>query len=188
MTRLRNCRGETIVEVLFGIAILSLVLSIGYATASQSLRAMQDARERTEATHHAASLVEAIRVYSTLQAARHADPHAGNTNLVIARLFPPYPASGTYCIETRGHAIRDRQPPVPAPSSPNPDPTQDPAACRRGEDRRYFATVRVTALDPDDHDGPPRHEYTVRVTWEGLFGADVHNVVEMKYRTARVVN
>jgi hypothetical protein len=182
----RDGRGQTIVEVLLGVSILGLVLVASYVASNRSLRAMQDAQERTEAMRHATSMVETIRFYSTLQ------PGEGTTineNTTMARLFPPPETSAghIYCLDTMPAGVQERRPPVIAPNPPNP--ATDPKECRKGDDGRYFVTVRVDRLPPPDHDPwpTPRYEYTVRATWDGLFGADVDNVVEIKYRQARVV-
>lgn len=60
LKRLTN-RGDTIVEVMIVLTVLSLALSISYATASRSLTQARQAQENTEATTFAQSQIEQLR-------------------------------------------------------------------------------------------------------------------------------
>lgn len=56
-----NQRGDTIIEVLISIAIVSLILGGAYVTTNNSLRAERGAQERTDATKLVESQIEAIK-------------------------------------------------------------------------------------------------------------------------------
>ena len=58
----QNSKGDTIVEVLISLAILTMVLGGAYYTASQSFRNDRDAKEHSEALTIAQTQVESLRV------------------------------------------------------------------------------------------------------------------------------
>lgn len=57
----RNQRGDTIVEVLISIAVISLILGGAYVTTNNSLRAERGAQERTDASKLVESQIEALK-------------------------------------------------------------------------------------------------------------------------------
>jgi prepilin-type N-terminal cleavage/methylation domain-containing protein len=57
----RNSRGDTIIEVMFAMAIIGVVLAAAYATASKNLQTSQLAKERTQATNIAEAQVEQLK-------------------------------------------------------------------------------------------------------------------------------
>ncbi|HJP95756.1 MAG TPA: prepilin-type N-terminal cleavage/methylation domain-containing protein [Candidatus Saccharimonadales bacterium] len=60
--RLRsNQRGDTIVEVLISIAVISMILGGAYVTTNNSLRAERGAQERTDASKLVESQIEALK-------------------------------------------------------------------------------------------------------------------------------
>lgn len=58
----RGNHGDTIVEVLIAMAVVSLVLSGAYASSNRSAQATRTAQERGEATKFAESQVEQVKV------------------------------------------------------------------------------------------------------------------------------
>lgn len=58
-------RGDTIIEVLFAMAIIGLVLASAYSIASKNLQTSQFSKERTQATKIAESQVEQIKALET---------------------------------------------------------------------------------------------------------------------------
>jgi len=56
-----NQRGDTIIEVLIAIAIVSLVLTTAYAITNKNTRAIQDNQERLQAQHLVESQIELLR-------------------------------------------------------------------------------------------------------------------------------
>ena len=59
----RSSRGDTIVEVLISIAVLSLILSASYALANKSSQAVRQAQERSEALKLSESQLESLKAY-----------------------------------------------------------------------------------------------------------------------------
>ena len=57
-----NKKGDTIVEVLIALTILSLAMSISYATANSSIRGLQSARSTARATSLMQKQIEYIRI------------------------------------------------------------------------------------------------------------------------------
>jgi len=62
----RSSRGDTIVEVLICITIISLVLVISYATANRNYRTMLDAQEHSSAEKLLERQSEMLKSYNTL--------------------------------------------------------------------------------------------------------------------------
>jgi len=62
----RRESGDTIVEVLIAIAIVSLILVSGYAITSKNTQSMQDSQERIQAQHLVESQIEALRAQGKL--------------------------------------------------------------------------------------------------------------------------
>lgn len=59
-------RGDTLVEVLLAIAVVSSVLAISYSIMNRTLLTIRDNQERTEATKLAQAQIESIRGASSL--------------------------------------------------------------------------------------------------------------------------
>lgn len=57
----QNQRGDTIVEVLISIAVISLILGGAYITTNNSLRAERGAQERTDASKLVESQIESLK-------------------------------------------------------------------------------------------------------------------------------
>jgi prepilin-type N-terminal cleavage/methylation domain-containing protein len=79
----RNQRGDTIVEVLIAIAVISLVLAGAYATVRKSTATMQDTQERGEAQKLVEGQLELMRHYYAAKSAS-------------------FPASGDWCLGQDG--------------------------------------------------------------------------------------
>jgi Tfp pilus assembly protein PilV len=82
MTRLHQC-GDTIVEVLIAITIVSLILGGAYVTSHNSLDATEDAQEHASALQLAQAQIELLRAMAT----------TGNSI---------FTTSTPFCIETNG--------------------------------------------------------------------------------------
>lgn len=63
--RTHSQRGDTIVEVLISVAIVSLVLAASYAITSRNLAVSQDTQERSQALQVGQQQLEMMRVLST---------------------------------------------------------------------------------------------------------------------------
>lgn len=86
--KVRRQAGDTIVEVLIAIAIVSLVLVGAFYVANTSTKTVQDNQEHTEAQQQLQTQVEALRSYLSGIAPAGAD---GNGNNVI-------PEGAKYCM------------------------------------------------------------------------------------------
>jgi len=58
----KDSRGDTIVEVMFAMAIIAVVLAAAYATASKNLQTSQFTKERTQATNIAEAQLEQLKI------------------------------------------------------------------------------------------------------------------------------
>lgn len=65
---IRNQRGDTIVEVLIAIAVVSLVLVTAYATSTRNINTLEDTQEHSEALQLAQTQIEYL--HDATQAAR----------------------------------------------------------------------------------------------------------------------
>jgi len=61
LKRVRDSRGDTIVEVLIATAIISLVLVVAYATTNRNTQTLQNTQELEQAQHLAETQVELLR-------------------------------------------------------------------------------------------------------------------------------
>ena len=95
MMRLRQ-RGDSIVEVIIVLAVLSLALSIAYATSNQSLLATRQAQENSQATEILRSQMETIRSYAANDSA--------SSNYIFR--------TTKFCIDSSG-AVKDISPAGP---------------------------------------------------------------------------
>jgi prepilin-type N-terminal cleavage/methylation domain-containing protein len=84
MRRLSSNRGDTLVEVLLAIAIVSLVLSASFASARQSLLNTQRSQERAEAARYVEQQLERLKVAAD-------NPETDLFNAGV---------TGPYCIDT----------------------------------------------------------------------------------------
>lgn len=178
---LKNQSGETIVEVLIALSVLSLVLGIGYGSTAQSIRVSQDTQERVEASQLAKGMVETIKFLATR-------PEYENNN----RLFPNGPANTNagqrnICVDINSSDLLDPSSTVrirpAAPASPVAAP-----GCYQGPDDRYYVWVDVQRTEGSgtpSSSSSSRYTYTVTVEWEGLSG----NQNQLAYRYKwRIVN
>ncbi len=87
-------RGDSIVEVIIVLAVLSLALSIAYATSNQSLLATRQAQENSQATEILRSQLETLRSYA-------AYPPTSPNNIF---------RTPDYCIATNGNVMLTTDP------------------------------------------------------------------------------
>lgn len=86
--RIRAERGDTIVEVLIAIAVISLILGGAYVTTNRSLQATRAAQERAVALKLAESQIERVKAFAASDPDGYADIDAPfcmtGTNEVVA--------------------------------------------------------------------------------------------------------
>lgn len=63
LRKIKNQKGDTILEVLVVVAVLSLILTISYALANRSAQANRQAQERSEATKYTEAQIELVKTY-----------------------------------------------------------------------------------------------------------------------------
>lgn len=160
----RNRAGDTIIEVMLALAILSLVLGASYAVASRSLRGSQAAQERIEALQIAQSMLETVRLYAIKD---------------DASVFPAI--TSNMCFST---ALNDISP-TPPTSRVAPVPfNASHAFCNQDFYRRR---VVITPI-PVPLGQPPEYEYAAFVNWDSLNGASTSgNEVVLRYKFVRIV-
>ncbi|MGH7234475.1 MAG: PulJ/GspJ family protein [Candidatus Saccharimonadales bacterium] len=64
LKRIKDSTGDTIVEVLIALAVLSLAFVISYATADRAITDSQNAQEHTLALEYLDAQIEALRYYA----------------------------------------------------------------------------------------------------------------------------
>lgn len=154
----KSTGGETVIEVMIALTIMGLVLGFSAASASRSLRASQDAQERTVAAGAAASLLEIIKTYAT----------RAETNPSLQPLL--FPANDqTICLSTDLDDINNTVVPVLSP---------DPI-CESG-----IYTRRVI-VHPVAGSAPPAFEYTAEVSWDSAINGSRNRAV-LIYKWVRV--
>lgn len=137
----RNQKGDTIVEVLIAIAIISSVLATSYAIMNSSVRANQDAQEHASGLKVAESQLELLKGWLAL----------GNT----------LPAGvNSFCMKTTP-TISIEQISATVPSNNN---GSYPTACKNADDDapERFMTAIVRE--------PAAGRFTVYIDWDGAKG------------------
>lgn len=114
----KNQRGDTIVEVLISIAVVSLVLSAAYALANRSTQATRQSQERGEALKYAEEQMEKVKTYLSLQ---------GDNSIVVGDHF---------CITQKATGELEVK--------KIDNPVTDANDCAKGPDNRYKMSVSVT--------------------------------------------
>jgi len=102
----RSQSGDTIVEVLIVLTVLSLAFAISYATANKGLNQSRNAEEHSQALGVLNSQVELVRT-------------------AVAQHASGLPANGTFCVSNNDVT-------APASFSPITDPANYPSGCQRG--------------------------------------------------------
>lgn len=138
----RREAGDTIVEVLIAIAVISSVLAITYSIMNRNLRTMRDNQERTEAAKLAQGQLELLRAWWASESGKDE----------LQRL------SGAFCLDSNLEI--GETPPLLGSGAPTSNPEDDdyadyPAACvsgfyhtgiRRQSGNTYQVTVRWDSL------------------------------------------
>ncbi len=157
MTRLRvkQQRGDTIMEVMICIAILGFVLAAAFALASRNQTSARQSQERSEALQLADSQLELLKTY------------AGSYKL-------PAGTHTHFCMKTDASDVIDfptaSGPPVSAVA--DTDPAKYPDACRRGTDQRYWVAIWSGTSTPQASAaiGAQPGVFGVTVRWDSAGG------------------
>jgi Tfp pilus assembly protein PilV len=147
-----NQRGDTIVEVLISLAVLSLALGISFASANTSLKQSTNSQEHTEALGIISAQVEKLRSAIT----------SGVTGLPTS--------SGFFCMVTPSVAT-DNLPYVTFSDESVASYADYPASCAQGLNNRYYVSISPEGANYGYTDTPgtsPEVDYTFVVRWPGL--------------------
>jgi len=156
-------RGDTIVEVLIAIAVLSLVLGGAFVATNRSLQGTRDAQERINALKLAETQIEQLKAMS-------ADDDVGVAD-------QPFNFSGTGCTRID-------------PSSGTLEVTTTASECifTAGGDANPGAVepaFHVEVTRAGDGATSPTTTFTVRNWWNGATGDSTPNSVDLEYRIYR---
>jgi type II secretory pathway pseudopilin PulG len=164
-------KGETIIEVMLALSILGFVLGISYASASRSLRASQDALERSTASHLTMTMIDLVRTH----AERFNDPIYNttapwNSSTAKALVFPDT-SDTKFCLDNKLSDYSSATVPAPVVYS------STDAYCQRG-----IFTAYVTA-----HHLPntQTYEYTATIEWSSIVSGNTAQVL-MRYRWVKL--
>ena len=150
--------GDTIVEVMFAVAIVGITIASAYGVATLSLRNARQAQERGEALKIAESQIESLRAIA-------ADDNAGN------RIFDTN--AQIFCINGGEPKVVAKNGVIDQiPDLQSEDFTVYSNDCIDG---LYHAAIDVT------DDGTNLFDYQVTVRWDSL-GGDNKNEVKMLYK------
>ena len=153
-TQLNNA-GDTIVEVLIAVAVVSLVLTASFAIVNESSRGIRSAQEREEATKLTSALVESLEGDSTL-----------------------YPRTSTspLCIDgSQAHLGASSLPALSADATTWYDNPLNNSKCLTTNGITYATSIYSDGLTPAT--------YTIDTRWDGLDGN--RNQVQFNYRLAQ---
>jgi len=139
-------KGDTIVEVMIVLAVLSLAFSISSATANTSLQKARNAQEHSEALSYIKSQIELVR-------------KAINNNVTL-------PASGPFCMDSSGSLVTGfngsfsstSATPLAAASPTTTPVAPYPTACFQSP--YYYLSVEYVST--------PQNYYDFVVRWDGV--------------------
>ena len=101
-------RGDTMIEVLVAIAIISLVLVTAYALTNKNTQAIQANQERIQAQHLAESQLEALKAAGAIAHAGGCFVGVVDTASNGCNPVPPQPGSGaSYNVQVDGPAANN---------------------------------------------------------------------------------
>lgn len=124
---MKNVRGDTIIEVLLSMTVLSLILSASYTLANRNSQSLRQSQERSEGLKVAEAQLEALKVFL-------ANPGAA----LPANASTPFCMSGGTAVQDAGFSS--------VPANPQSDPLNNyPAACKvsgEGAEQRYNIVIQ----------------------------------------------
>lgn len=149
--RLKNNRGDTIVEVMIVLAVLGLAIGISYSTANRSLLNARQAQENSRATELARSQVEWL-VSLTCPSG---DGNCADPNIPSSPSYRFFHGPFPFCIDASAHA-------------------QDSSNAACTVEGLYNIQVRYfnTASQP--------HTFEVQIIWDDVLGEGT-DTVRMDY-------
>ncbi len=174
VTKKRSQRGDTIIEVLIAMSVLSLVLVTGYSISTRSLNGIRVSQERGEALKIAESQVEMLHALSARAESFEALENRGiivqnnglDTGLDNKKTFSPQEAADAFCFNSAGLVVKTNA------ASPAGDCTSD----------RYTAIIRPEYVAVT-HSGVIIRSvsYQVDVGWDRAGGGE-RQVLSLAYK------
>lgn len=164
MRKSLNSKGDTIVEVLIAVAIVSSVLGITYSIMNRNLLSMRDNQERTEASKIAQNQIELLRSAWS----RYPGISVGGVQVYDSDNLLNVSSNPNFCLV------------------PDTDPTNvlgvDPIAnLVNGSDITYGTECTVNSIyQISNHYDSNLNNYLISVRWDGL--NNVRNEVVMGYK------
>jgi prepilin-type N-terminal cleavage/methylation domain-containing protein len=171
-------RGDTLIEVMIALAIVSSVIGMSYATASRALRTGRAAQERTEALKLVEGQIEILKA----TAPNYAVPA---TNIFSAG--PLAVTNPSFCVDSAGVLYNEKVTPAlaadleldPLLSSVSASGVPTGAEvyhkkCALGQDARYKISI-IRAGDP-----PGQSTFAIRARWERVGGGKDEVVIYYK--------
>ena len=155
--------GDTIVEVLISIAVLSLVLTAAFVTSNRSLQGVRDAQEHSEALSILQGQVETL-LASDKPTQDSIFDGADNKNFCLAQ----DPATSLYQRVDLGGTDATSIPSAAADQLSSPNYPGGSMGCQNG---RYFLSIAYDSTQDD--------LFTFRARWDGLNARDE---VSLNYR------
>jgi len=145
-------KGDTIVEVLIALAVLSLAFVISYATANSALIAAQNAQEHSLALEYIDAQLQALRYVATQP----------NQTLISQKEFnaPKYPNSA-FCLEATGSGVDISNYFTAIVGNKSSYPNSAPVSCSilNGSFHYYIAIEPQRQI---------KNTFTVDIWWQGL--------------------
>lgn len=157
-------RGDTIVEVLIAIAIMSLILTAAYVTANRNYLSMQDAQERGTALKLLERETEAMKAYNVLP--------GGHASLIGA--------AGNFCMVLTPTGV-----PAIATNNGRTDGTNkclfapDATQANSGQEPAYSITIGPPATPPSI--GINGTLFMLQARWDSILGQTQQNKVQIEY-------
>lgn len=158
-------RGDTIIEVLIAIAIISFILAGGYVTADRSSGNVEDSEEHEIATTIAQTQLELL-----------------NSQPNLLNLGPKFTSGNITCYNpTNYHLISSG--PVSGIPGADPSYSSDKLLCTNYDGYPENFTVALTLVSPNPTpSGIPIPTYQVDVTWPHLGGSGQDDI-KLFYQT-----
>lgn len=156
-----NQVGDTIVEVLIGLAVLGAIVGAGYSIATRSLNGVRVSQERSEATKIAESQIEVMR-----------DLVAKTPSNALAAQLGVTPPNTGYCFNGGGAKV--------TMTGAKEDIGSYPAGCQMGNGGLYHAFIEGTTTTSGT---VTYFTGTVHVLWERSGGGQ-QQTLNLVYRVA----
>lgn len=185
--RIKDHRGDTIVEILIALTVIGVLLSGGYAIATRSLKGIRIAQERSEATKVAERQAELLKQeYSTFTTKGEVvnpsgpdDPFVGfNSTWIAATGSNPAGQNTGFCVVTPGVAKQM----VNMTPADTPNEAKYASECKFGRYNVFITTTPIALGYQPSYASGDSLQLTndIYVTWEKYGGGTEQ--LKMQYR------